>query len=262
MGMTLEQYITNPMGKNNAVMSALVREAIRKDYSDRFNNVLLRENGNIGHYIYKDSKNNAYYVHVRVPSEVIANFYYDVVFKFFTDASVKDGGRSLENYNVEFYSNDPAFVFTYAHTFINNGLFIKELAGKMSREAIKHKAKEKNPNNLNGYVKSLYFGYLFLKQRGLLNKIKFESAPEFNLSTMANNIMPADQKIELRQQEEAKRDKRKKINVDKETLRQINRIGISDKARERLVTTTSTVKKVNKTKAINMTKSSKKIGKK
>lgn len=262
MSMTLEQYITNPMGKNNAVLSAITRESIRKDYSNRFNNVLLRENGNINHFIYKDRKNNVYYVHVRVPSEVIPRFYYDVVFKFFADASIKDGGRSLENYYVQFYSNDPAFVFTYAHTFMSNGLFIKELASKMSKEAIKHKAKEKNPQNLNGYVKSLYFGYLFLKQRGLLNKIKFEDAPEFNIASLANNIMPADQKIELRQQEESKRDKRKKVQVDKDTLRRINRIGVSDKAAERLVTTTRNVQKVKNTTAVNMVKSSRKVGKK
>ena len=262
MAMTLEQYITNPMGKNNAVLSAIVRESIRKDYSYRFDNVLLRENGKIDHYIYKDSKHNSYYVHVKVPSEVIPNFYYDTVFKFYTDASIKNAGRSLEDYYVQFYSNDPAFVFTYAHTFIENGLFIKELAPKMSRDAIKHKAKEKNPQNLNGYVKSLYFAYLFLKQRGLLNKIKYENAPELNINYLLSNIMPADQKVELRQEEEAKRDKKKKIKIDKDTARTIKRIGLGDEAENRLVTTTSTVKKVKNTKAINMVKATKRVGKK
>ena len=127
MKMTLEQYITNPMGKNNAVLSSIVRETIRRDYTQRFNNILLRENGKIIYFLYKDSKNNSYYAHIRVPSEVISNFYYDTVIKFFTDASVKDAGRSLEKYYTQFYSNDPAFVFTYANTFLGNGLFIKEL---------------------------------------------------------------------------------------------------------------------------------------
>lgn len=254
MNMTLEQYITNPMGKNNAVLSAITRESIRKDYSNRFNNVLLRENGKIDYFIYKNSKNNTYYVHVRVPSEVIPKFYYDVVFKFFADQSISDLGRSLDKYYVQFFSNDPAFVFTYAHTFLGNGLFIKELAPRMSKEALKYKAKEKNPQDLNGYVKSIYFAYLFMKQRGLLQKIMFANAPEFDLNTILSHIMPADQKIELRQEEERKRDKRKKIQVDRSTLNKLNRIGISDSAKSRLVTTTNKVQKVRKTKAVNVVK--------
>ena len=79
MEMTLEQYILNPMGKNNAVLNASTREIMRKTYTSKFDNILLREHGKIEYYLYEDSKNNAYWMDAKIPSETVKNFYYDVV---------------------------------------------------------------------------------------------------------------------------------------------------------------------------------------
>ena len=258
--MTLEEYIANPMGKNNATFTPLIRESIKNSYKVKFDNVMLRENGKIGYYLYKDSKNNAYYIHIKVPSEVIEKFYYDVVFKFFTSSDDNtEGGKNLEKYQVQFFSNDPAFVYFHAHTFMENGLFLNEMAVKMSKEAINRKAVEKNPNDSIGYVKSLYFAYLYMKERGFLKTITFQSAQKYDKMLLASMIMNADLKIELRQVEEKKRDKRKKVVVDKDLSRKLNRYNLSDKSKSRIVTTTNKTATVRKTKAINATK---KIGKK
>lgn len=256
--MTFEQYIANPMGKNNSVLNSMAREAMRTVYTNKFHNVLLKENGNINYYLYKDSKNNIYYAHIKIPSEVIKGFYYDTVIKFYADTSVKELGLNLEKYYVQFFSNDPAFVYTYTHAFIENGLFIKELSSKMSKEAIQKKAVEKNPNNDNGYVKSIYFAYLFLKERGLMQKVRWGEAQELDIKQLISNITHADDKIFDRQEEEAKRNKRKKIVVDKGTARTIKKYGVSDAASERLITTTSKVKGVKKIAALNSSKNIKK----
>jgi hypothetical protein len=259
--LTFDQYILNPMGKNNAVLSSYAREAARRDYTYRFNNILLRENGKIDYYLYKDTKNNLYYALIRVPSEVVPKFYYDVVIKFFTDASVKESGRNLSKYYIQFFSNDPAFVFTYAHTFLNNGLMIKELAPKMSIEAINEKAVEKNPKDLVGYVKSIYFAYLYMKQRGLFERIVFDSAEEFDITKLSNNITDANTKIQDRVQRGNEISKKKKIAVDRATLRNIENIGINDAGRSRLVTTVSNVKTVpvKQTKPMNFVKTVKTV---
>lgn len=256
--MTLNEYVDNPMGKNNAILPVFIRESIRKNYTTRFNNLLLRENGRINYYLYQDKKHNTYYAHIKVPSEVVPKLYYDVVFRFSTDSKVKGLGKNLGDYNIEFFSNDPAFVFNFAHTFMKNGLFIKEFSPRMSKEAVKTRAKERNPKDINGYVKSIFFGYLFLSQRGLLHTIRFGGAEDFDLKIVLSRIEPADEKIHKRQEEGKKIDKRKKIMVDKNTLDNISNIGISDKAKQRLVTTkrTSTVKK---TSAVNKTKRTKRI---
>ena len=256
MPMTFEEYIQNPMGKGNAVMPAIIREGIRKTYMTKFNNILLRENGEIHYYLYKNPAANTYYILIKIPSEQISNFYYDTIIKFYADEKVKENGRNLEKYYVQFFSNDPAFVYNYAYAFNQNDLFIKELAPRMSKIALKTPAKEKNPQNINGYVKSIYFAYLFMKQRGLFLKSRFDAGQVYDLKLILKEIESADSKIERRQIEEQKRDKRKKIVVDKKTAKNISNITSRDMG-SRLVTTTTKVKGVSKTKAVNSVKNSK-----
>ena len=126
----------------------------------------------------------------------------------------------------------------------------------MSKIALKTPAKEKNPENINGYVKSIYFAYLFMKQRGLFTKSRYDAGQVFQLQYLLQSIEPADSKVERRQEEERKRDKRKKIVVDKKTARNISNITSRDMG-SRLVTTTKKVQGVKKTKAINSVKATK-----
>jgi len=261
--MTLEDYISNPMGKNNATFTPLVREAIKNNYKAKFDNVMLREKGKMGYYLYRDRDNNIYYAHLKVPSEVIENFYYDVVFKFYTSSDNDTaGGTNLKKFDIQFFSNDPAFVYNHAHTFMEKGLFLNELEFKMSKEAIQKKAVVKNPNDSVGYVKSLYFAYLYMEERGLYKTISYISAEKFNLMNMASQIMGADLKIALREEEEKKRDKKKKLVVDKDLAKKLGKYNLSDKAKSRLVTTTGKTSTIKKTSAINSTKTTKRVGKK
>jgi hypothetical protein len=74
-------------------------------------------------------------------------------------------------------------------------------------------------------------------------------------------IEDASTKIEKREAEGRKIDKKKKVMVDKTTLDNINKIGLSSAARSRLVTTTDKVKTVKRTKPSNSTKYIKKAPK-
>ena len=215
MDMTLEQYILNPMGKNNAVLNASMRELMRKQYMHKFDNILLRENGKIEYYLYKDSKSNTYWAHIKVPSETVKKFYYDVVLKFSANQSTDGAGDDLFKYNVEFYSNDPSFVYTYAYVFRTNDLFIKELSSKMSKKALKQAPTEKNPGNNIGYVKAIYFAYLVMQNRKLNKKSKFtdESKP-LDPKLLLSMIEEADEKIAKRQEEGKHVSKRKKVRIE------------------------------------------------
>ena len=53
---TLEQYINNPAGKGSSTVPSIVRESIMNSYKRRFDNLLLRENGKIKYYQYKNTK--------------------------------------------------------------------------------------------------------------------------------------------------------------------------------------------------------------
>ena len=263
MQMTFEQYIANPMGKNSAVMSASHREIMRMQYKKKFDNILLREKGNIDFRLFHDDKNNTYWIYVKVPSEVVKNFYYDTVIKFYADETIKDGGKNLFKYYVKFFSNDPAFVYTYAHVFYKNDLFINELSSKMSRQAINTAPKEKNPTESVGYVKSLYFVYLLMQNRNL-NKVSIfekQSSP-LDPNFFRNNVEKADNKIKDREEAGKGVSQRKKVVLDKDTMKKVIKIGgdkLSDRSKDRLaIKTTKKVKKISNISEIKTTKKTKK----
>lgn len=201
MKMIYEQFIDNPLGKNSAVLTIAARQNIIESYSKKWDVILLRENGNINYHLFKDSKHNAYYGHFKIPSETVKNFYYDVVIKFTADARVGEGGKDLFKYAVQFYSNDPSFVYTYAYVFNKNDMFIKELSDRMSRDALRKPPKVKNPHQNTGYVKTLVFAYLFMKSKKLNDRARFEtSAATYTREHLSGNIENADEKIKNRQE--------------------------------------------------------------
>lgn len=259
MDISLEQYIQNPVGKRSANITAIMREAMMRSYTEKFNNLMLRENGSITYYKYK-TKDNEFIIHMKIPSEVVKKFYYDVVFKFYADSSVLDLGRSINKYYFKAYSNDPAFVYTHCYVFNQNGLFIEELKNKMSKEALTKAPDIKNPNKEIAYCKSLFFGYLFMKNRGLFNRLAWNDAETYSVQKLRENIMNADEKIAQREEEGAKVDKRKKIEVDQSTAKKLmhNKL-LDDEAKSRVVAITkktSSTNFVKKSKAINSTRKS------
>ena len=195
MERSFKDYIANPLGAKSAVMSS--REMYNAMYTSKFNLLMVRENSKIHYELFKGEKN--YYIYLKIPSEQIKDFYYDVVVQF-VPTKISDLENKLDNYTVRFYSNDPSFVFTFAHAFIKNDMFINDLKPKMSKLAIKNNANEKNPDNQIGYVKSLYFAYLFIKSRGLFNKVHYVAAKKYDKNYLLSTIMEADEKIRLRQE--------------------------------------------------------------
>lgn len=221
MNMTLEDYILNPMGKKNAVLNATAREAIKNSYIKKFGNIMVREHSIVNYKLYKDSKKNQFYAHFKIPSETVDKFYYDVVLKFYADENTKGAGKNLLKYYVKFYSNDPSFVYTYAYVFSHNGLLVDELKSKMSKKAISTAAKEKNPYNQVGYVKTIYFAYLSILNKGLTNIDKFTSeAIEFDKKVLLNSVVDADIKVEEREEEQKKISRKKQQEKKKQQNRE------------------------------------------
>jgi len=201
MKMTFDQFIDNPLGKNSAVLTIAARQSILDSYSKKWDVIMLRENGNINHYFYHDEKHNAYYAHFKIPSETVKNFYYDTVIKFTADAKVGEAGKDLFKYSVQFYSNDPSFVYTYAYVFKKNGMFIDELSDKMSRDALRKAPKVKNPHQNTGYVKTIVFAYLLMKNKKYNDRSTFKgSAASYTKGHLSGNIESADIKIKNRQE--------------------------------------------------------------
>lgn len=212
MEMTFDQYIQNPMGKENAVISN--RTMYRNLYQEKLDKILVREAGNVEIKAYHVGKR--YICYLKIPSEVVPKFYYDVLIEFRLPKGILPEA-DLKKYLVRFWSNDPSFVYTFTHAFIKNDLFIKDFTDKMSKKAVKERAKEKNPAEQVGYVKSIYFAYLIMSKRGLFSKTRY--VDKYSESALKREIMHADKKIKERQEAA------EKINVakrkDRTKLKQI-----------------------------------------
>ena len=240
--MTFDGYIANPMGENNAVMSN--RDMYKNLYTEKLDKILLREAGKINYFLYS-SNNDRYFIHIKIPDEVYPNFYYDTVIEFYTNDEEIKKSKSLKNYFVKFYSNDPSFVYTFAYAFISHDLFIKELMNKMSSQARKKPASVRNAGNNIGYVKSIYFAYLIIKNRGLDNKIQFETYGEkFSPSKLSSRVLHANKKIEARQElDKAAREKRKQEKAAKIDSENASR-KLPDTNRQKSETRVNTVSKI------------------
>ena len=253
METTFAQYINNPQGMKNAVISH--REMYRAMYSAKLDTIYVHENGKIDYKVYKSKKD--YYIHFKIPSEVIEDFYYDVVVQFSPPSVAQEVQTTISNYNVRFYSNDPSFVYTFAHAFLKNDLLISDLKPRMSKEALKQVAKEKNPDNQIGYVKSLYFTYLIMENKNLFAKIRLDSmANNYDKNELLSDVMDADEKVKLRQEakpKSKKKENKSKLPDEERPEEQPNR-HITKRS-----STTSMVKKTPMTASVNKVKRTKRV---
>ena len=242
--MTFDEYIKNPMGKQNAVFSQ--RQMYMDIYSRKFDAILAREAGKINYRMYKDN-DARYLLHIKIPSEVVEKFYYDVVIEFYTNDKTNIASNTLKNYNVRFFSNDPYFCFTYAYSFNKNNMFIEDLKPKMLRKALEERAVERNPKNLVGYVKSIFFAYLYWKLRGLDKKLNWQvGSVKYSKTDIMRDIMGASTKIRLRQERGKVVERKKATKKHSDSLR--------PKSVNRAAEISHDVEKARKTRSVSKTK--------
>lgn len=205
MQITLPEYIKSPMG--GMVLSQ--REMFKRIYQDKFDKLLLRENGKIDYTLY--TNDDKYLIHFKIPSEAIHNFYYDVVFEFSPAKKENNSESTLENYYVKFFSNDPSFIFTYAYVFKEKNLLIEDLKAKIGAKASDNAPKVTNPQKIVGYVKSFYFAYLMMKRKGLFKKVVFSGCRKYYKTPFLLTITSAQSKVDERIEKGKELSKRNRI---------------------------------------------------
>ena len=96
----------------------------------------------------------------------------------------------------------------------------------MSKEALKKSPTTTNPHNNLGYVKTIYFAYLLMKNKKLNNLTRFKAeSRELDPKLLLSEVMEADEKIALRLEEGSKVSKRKTVVIDKNLARKISSQG-------------------------------------
>lgn len=191
MKLTYDEYIKNPSGGATVTN----RNILVENFRARFDGILVRFAGKISTRSFKAS-NQRYLCYVKVPSEVVKDFFYDVVVEFYTTDSSLENSLDLKKYNVRFYSNDPFFSFTFGYAYNKNDLFIKELSPRISDMVLTTKAVVRNPKDEIDYVKALVFAYFAIKHKNLFNKNLYTE--KYDRSILLDNIMHAEKKINLR----------------------------------------------------------------
>lgn len=228
--MTFEEYIKNPSGKGSAVITN--RQMYDDLYIRKFNMIMLREGNKFKWTCYKTKNNSLYIIHIKVPSEVVPKFYYDVVIEFSALEAALITATTLSRYNIRVFSNSPDFMYTHCHAFVKNDMFFTDLASKMPRESLKNPAKQRNPQDAVSYVKSLYFAYLIMKQFSLFQKTNYVMVDIYNKNVLLREVMSAEEKAQLRQSlgdEEREKEKRRRLLEKRKQQEQENTGGDSKK---------------------------------
>jgi len=201
--MTFVQYIDNPMGKANAIFAA--RDSYKAEYMEKFDALYMREAGKIDRYLYYDKSRDEYYAHIKIPSESVKNFYYDVVIKFYTNDNAQRTNSSLKEYDIQFFSNDPAFIFTYMYVFLKHNMLIEELKNKCPKASLTIRPEQRNAYEVPGYVKSIYFAYILMSRSDMFLKTTYHNfGNRYSKTVLASKIASGEAKMEERRKVEAK----------------------------------------------------------
>lgn len=167
-----------------------------EQYRKEYNAFQLTNKSPFTHTVYNVSPNDRRVIHVKVPSETVRNFYYDVLFEVEYGPTVS----KYEDCDVYIFSNSPSFVYTYAYVFYhldlnssnNNsksrktGMLINTLTNKIPRDRLLMSGTEKtlphevlksppvvrNALGLPLWDKSLYYAIFYLKDRVPFSQIK------------------------------------------------------------------------------------------
>lgn len=199
--MTFDEYVHYPFPKGSSALSAEVREAIIARYKNKLDKVIVREMNKFDYYLYHDKMHDIYVCHLKVPSEVVPKLRYDVIIKFFTNSDSARKSNTLNKYFVQFFSNDPAYNFTFCNVHIEHGLYYTDLYSKSCKKAIQEKPDIKNPKSALGYVKSLVFAYFIMQNKSLFNKTMYDvHGSKLDVKVLLNTIMSSDDKIAQRQE--------------------------------------------------------------
>lgn len=234
--MTFQQFLQNPTGPYSAFFGK--RENIKIDLENRFSK-LLSSTKNKEFKCEGFKSGNDYFFHIKIPSEKYSNILYDVVINLTPKQSYVLTEGTLLNYNLLFFSNSPAFVYTYVYISKKDKLLIPFMQNKINSTALTTPPSVKNPVQIYGFEKSIYFALLYLKYKNY--HIKTAIPPEFKTKNVTHNVIYSrckssdmimkEYNIE-KHKEKLKKEKDKRLKQKKEIKDKNKLIKDSNKQRE------------------------------
>lgn len=190
--LTLNDILTNPTGKKTAYVAN--RAAIKEDLERKYYKLMKKVNNKLSYKIYKEGVD--YYFHFKIPSSTYDGLFYDVVLQFYPEDKKMSQDKTISRYYVNIFSNSPSFMFTYTYVVYHNNMLPKGFKKYCSKEALRNHPTTRNPVEVYGYEKSVYFACLYIIINKLYNKFQIErSLFRFNNKTFDDTIMTQENKL-------------------------------------------------------------------
>lgn len=223
--MTFQQFLQNPTGPYSSFFGK--RENIKQDLNNRFYTLLTtNKNKDFNCRTYK--KENSYYFHIKIPSEKYSTILYDVVIKLIPNGTSVLVENTLKNYNLQFFSNSPAFVYTYAYVSKKDKILLPFLEKKLNKVSLTKPPTVKNPIEIYGFEKSIYFALLYIEYKNyhIKSAINIEMKKDFKENSIVNDCKHSDDIMKEynleKQKEKAKKDAEKR-KLQKQTISNNNK---------------------------------------
>lgn len=192
-------------------------------------------------------------IHVKVPSNSLKKFYYDILLEL---TPIKDA-KSIEECHVKIFSNSPSFVYSYAYVFYHldpedsdtversvkrgrttPGMIINRLYRKIPVNRLLMPGTEekygdrvleeppviRNPYNLPMFDSSLYLAILYLEDVTTLNEL-IRTARRISENQLLASVSDFDSLMEQRKRAALTegKEERKKKRISQEVVRDVER---------------------------------------
>ena len=256
--LTITQLLQNPTGRFSAYMAR--RDRIIDDMDNRYRK-LLTICKKFNFKIYKVKKD--YLFHFEIPSEEFPNnLLYNVCILFCVyDEVAKD--KTINNYTLKLFSNSPNFMFTYTYALEQNDMIIPFLKSKCSHLALTQPPSVRNPIEVYGFEKSVYFACKYIMDNNLNHIFDIDNNRRiYNQTKFKTEVMSQEMKYEENKKIKKQiSDEKKKA---KQALKSKTASDMTDtkkfKSKTTTVSKTNSLKKntTKKTGAINVIKRKKK----
>lgn len=187
--MKLRRFLDDEISLGKGSVKIPATEMIQK-YRDRYNIMKargLRFKFTI-HYVLPGGRT---IVHIKVPSETVRNFFYDVVLEL----SLAGGAKKFEDCHIRVFSNCPSFVYTYAYVFYHlsddelgkqsmmvddfkqkipkNCIMIQDIAEKVGETPLTQRPVIRNPYGLPLFDKSIYYAIFYILENFDFNRTMY-----------------------------------------------------------------------------------------
>lgn len=163
---TIQSYMKNPIGAGAA--SGSRRQAVVAALFETYRALLKQHGGRFDFDVFRVS--DSILIRVKIPSEKVEGVAYDVCVEFL---DVSDEDRSTLQKKIRIFSNNFAFVYTYAFVFNSRGLLVDYLRPLIPAASLKDPPKTRNPDETVNYEKSIVYAILFIQESRLFLRENF-----------------------------------------------------------------------------------------